>query len=426
MVLVVRPALTRREVLFTNQLCYSTWGAPKLSPLEFEDLEMSLLSHPFAAKHYSCWILIDTEISPEDQPVKSADEILAACETFEREASIRLPGSPQIHAIRIHCVAAVHTPEIHRGKGYASTMIDLLRSKLVSPEFGPAKATRPWFEVPILAPINHPLVASILYSHIGPEFYARLGWIPHRAISTEIHVTTALGSCATWTSLARVKQLHRIDVSELDAIVQADRINLEMDFAKSAESHPDAVHFAVPLEADNYRFQLARSQWNYGKFASDDTRASVGALENRIGAWWGDGSGNKYDTFVLWKHEFAENKLVIRRFKYRGRNAATEPAQALLGAAILEAEQCGLEKVVYWDAGAIWESDEGMVDRRHFEAKKELPAGISVVTRTKIALPSLAYWGPRDAQKLEGCDLWKKYAPGIDVVWVNDEEHAWI
>ncbi|KAI8810576.1 hypothetical protein BJ742DRAFT_800907 [Cladochytrium replicatum] len=420
--LEVRPALSRVEVLFTNQLCYPSWGAPKLSPLEFLDREQTLLFESFADKHFTSWVLVDASVSPLETSVSSSEEILSACETFEREAWVRLPGSPDLRRIRIHAIASVYTSEPHRGKGHASTMIELLRSKLTSPEFVVSNETRPWHEVPKLAEVPYPLQASILYSDIGPNFYAKLGWLPHKAVHTEIDVATALASVTAWAELAASsEQLLWIDASEIDDIVQMDIKSLESELAKSAESSPFAVHFAVPLDGDSVRWHLRRSQFYYEKFASEETRTSVGALEKRAGARWDVGSSS--DPFVLWKHDFKDSKLNVLRFRYRGQDGSTEPARALLGAAMLEAYRCGLEKVVYWDAGAIWESVDG--DGKNFEPKAELPAGISIVTRTKSSLPSLAYWGPRSANETSS-DLWMDYVAGKDIVWLNNEEHAWV
>lgn len=124
--LILRPA-TAQEVYYVHELNAAAW-AGALDVETYHDREQTLASTPLTRNGgLSTWVLVD----PADDPHK----ILSSCETTKKQALISTPRIngdtvSTVRQVTAHGVGSVFTPEEHRGKGYAGTMLQLLAESL--------------------------------------------------------------------------------------------------------------------------------------------------------------------------------------------------------------------------------------------------------------------------------------------------------
>lgn len=89
--------------------------------------------------------------------------ILASCESF-RKRSLQGDQDGNTKEVIIHGIASVFCAPQYRRRGYAGRHMAEM-----------AKALRSW-----QADGGTPVIGSILYSDIGKEYYAKLGWRPNQ------------------------------------------------------------------------------------------------------------------------------------------------------------------------------------------------------------------------------------------------------
>lgn len=159
----------------------STWTAWNrgLAPSSFERVAETLNSprHAWAADgRYKAWALV-----LRSEASKADVELVSHCETIRRDAVLARGGTDREAKVVSYGVASVFTPEQHRGKGFATRMLQLLHYVLAPsaalPPFPPA-----WGPPP--APKLGDAAFSVLYSDVGPDMYARAtigeqrpGWV---------------------------------------------------------------------------------------------------------------------------------------------------------------------------------------------------------------------------------------------------------
>lgn len=137
------------------------------------------------------WALDDNIVSwglvPRDNT--STTDLLSHCDTYRRKGVITRPDGTQTE-VTSYVMSAVFTPDQHRGKGYATHMMRLMHYALAP------KDKLPPFPSAWGAPPTNILgdaAFSVLYSDVGPRFYAKCtkgadqpGWVaikdppPHR------------------------------------------------------------------------------------------------------------------------------------------------------------------------------------------------------------------------------------------------------
>ncbi|KAK8848856.1 hypothetical protein PGQ11_015336 [Apiospora arundinis] len=104
------------------------------------------------------WILVDGK-PPPSQPRR----VFCSCESF-RKRSLASDGRGNVQEGIVHGIASVFCPPEYRGRGYGTRLMNELAKVLRcgrQPEHG------------------EKTIGSILYSDIGKEYYARLGWLPN-------------------------------------------------------------------------------------------------------------------------------------------------------------------------------------------------------------------------------------------------------
>lgn len=127
---------------------FASWGGG-LSEELYMERENFLASSTFSKARQKTWILLEAS---KDQ--LTSIDILASCETYSHDCLISWDGETVVEGSCLS-VASVFTPERHRKKGHASFMLKSLLERARSMEG---------------------VIASSLYSDIGPIYYSKLGW----------------------------------------------------------------------------------------------------------------------------------------------------------------------------------------------------------------------------------------------------------
>ncbi|KAI4635820.1 uncharacterized protein J4E87_000777 [Alternaria ethzedia] len=329
------------------------------------------------------WILVHQDKAPGQR------QILCSCESFSKR-SLTSDMSGAISENIVHGVASVFSPSEYRGRGYAARMMREL-----------ARTLHTWQAK------GYPCVGSTLYSDIGKEFYAKLGWLPN---STNSHIE--LRPCAiAWPSPATPV--------------------IEEEIGDLCKQDEDLVRFrmAIPTREAKTRFtiipDLDHMLWHISKevFA---TKHLFDRIPNAKGAIAGPPGSQ---VWALWTHRYyshpdagtSRNVLYILRLVMEVDETATrlssdaaklpEPAmyeqqavylRAVLHAAQAEATEWKLDVVKLWDPTPLV---------RDMLAQSGLK--LEVVERENDSIASL---------------LWYNADGGVSdeiPLWLNNEHYAW-
>ena len=331
----------------------------------------------------TAWILVHKDQAPNER------QILCSCESFCKR-SLTSDTSGIISENIVHGVASVFSPSEYRGRGYAARMMYELARTLYT-----------WQAE------GQQCVGSTLYSDIGKQYYAKLGWLPN---STNSHIeleSRALG----WLSLATP-----IMKDEIGDLCWRDE-----QLVRS--------HMSTPTREANIRFtiipDLEHMRWHISKeeFA---TKHLFNTLPRAKGARAGP-SGSK--VWALWTHRYyghpdastSRNVLYILRLVMEVDETATrlssdatkrpEPTvyeqqivylRAILQAAQTEANEWELDVVKIWDPTPLVLD---MLAQGGLEYK--------VIERENDSIASL---------------LWYDADGGVSderPLWLNNEHYAW-
>lgn len=101
------------------------------------------------------WVLVEKNRLPNQR------QILCSCESF-RKRSLTSDREGNVQEGLVHGVASVFYPPQYRGRGYGARHMKEL-----------AKVQKEW------QPEHGKSIGSVLYSDIGKEYYAKLGWPPN-------------------------------------------------------------------------------------------------------------------------------------------------------------------------------------------------------------------------------------------------------
>ncbi|KAJ3152445.1 hypothetical protein HDU86_005626 [Geranomyces michiganensis] len=331
---------------------YAAWGSP-LAKEDYLAREHALSLTPFSQSTLKTWVLVDQN-APET--------VLSSCETYTHQCLLRRNGT----TTRGEClaIASVFTPESHRRKNYARTMLSLLRDTRMKSA-----------------------VASILYSDIGPEYYALLGWAVHPSRVTTVDVAAdRVDGAGDVFSNPAIAVVTPGDLPELITRAQAAVVRrVEKELSSTTAS------FAVLPTVEKILWFHAR-EVHYAKTLkpAKATPDVVEAVGMRLGE----------QAFILWYVDFAERKLKVLLAVEDGEQAEVEGERnaglrELVRAARAWAATAGLEVVEVWDVNVGGEGEQGMA-----------------VTDRKTSLSSLAV--------LDGG------LSSTDVTWVGNERYAWV
>ncbi|CAF9932404.1 hypothetical protein IMSHALPRED_008883 [Imshaugia aleurites] len=268
------------------------------------------------------WILTDKNLSPDQRP------ILCSCETFRKRAFISDRHGNLSENI-IHGVASVFCDPALRLRGYGSRLMREL-----------AKILRT-FQAETDLPIG-----SVLYSDIGKEYYAHLGWHPF-PVNTHIELdpfTAPEGPSAT-----------QLLSGDLERLCEQDEAMIRKELT-SASSNGKARMMLVP-DLDHMLWHHKKEEFVCEKLFGKQPRIKgsiVGQPGNRMWAIWthrfyGDPESTSSENTLYILRLVIENQATISTSGVEHCGVQVEQMRAVLQAAQDEADQWRLHRVMMWD-----------------------------------------------------------------------------
>ncbi|KAK1749655.1 hypothetical protein QBC47DRAFT_131327 [Echria macrotheca] len=355
---VVLAEATPQQRKLTWELNGASWAGP-MSLDEYIGREQTLSETALSANGGTRYFILHHKSNP--------NLIVSACEVLTKRAFVVTPASGP-RTVTAYGIASVFTPPRFRGHGLATHMLRLVQDAVdttLGCEFG------------------------ALYSDIGRSFYTRLGWPDFRSTQVTMQIQPGYTSEAA----QEAKLLSDEDVPEL-CVRDCERLQSRLERLASSDDSGDSSKKYVAFLPD-----YTQVSWHF-------TRASYVArvmregreIENR-GARTADG-----ESWLYWDHDLRENKLKILRVVV-GEKDGVAAVKALLRAAVKEAQDWGLPKVLVWAPGEetglaaleLWREGGGKL-------------GVVLDEREDGSIPSLRWKADEDVK---------------NVVWEANEYYAW-
>ncbi|KAH0613331.1 uncharacterized protein H6S33_009711 [Morchella sextelata] len=341
---------------------HSTCWAGALTVSQYLTREDHIASTPLTRNGgMTQWVLVDAAADPA--------HVLASCEAIRKKALVAhtpVDGEKRVPVEEVvaYGIGSVFTPPECRGNGYAKVMLTMLGERLKR-----HNGQRAGF--------------SVLYSDIGKQFYAKLGWLPHKSSHIELPVRTP---APPRIHPSRVQPLYHADIAPLCALDTA-----ALRTALSTR-HPKTRIAFVP--------DHGTMDWHHNReeFIGACVRPDLGApaIKGCITA-----SGTRW---MVWGRDFSvagPRLYVLRVVDFGPEEGRREDLMALLSAAVEEAGRWGLGKVVVWNpAESVVGAAGAVVD------------GVVGVERESDSIASLMMYGKGGSGEAE-------------VEWVLNEKYAW-
>jgi hypothetical protein len=329
------------------------------------------------------WVLVRKDMAPGER------QILCSCETFWKH-SLTSDAQGRVSDNMVHGVASVFCPEPYRGRGYAGRMMQELVKELYKWQTD-----------------KYPCVGTTLYSDIGKQYYAKLGWSPN---ITNSQVELAPKPMA-WSPLATA-----ILENDLDDICKRDEALVRSQM--SAPTDEIKTRFTIIPDVDHTGWHIGKEQFaTIHLFGKTPTAKGViaGSPGQQVWATWVHRYYGPLDA------EEPRNVLYILRLVVEVDGTATRlpgdaakrPTKdvyetqvkllnAVLQAAQAEAAEWKLDVVKLWDPTPLV-----------LDMLKDGGLEYTVTEREEDSIASL---------------LWYDQQGGISKespLWVNNEHYAW-
>ncbi|KAL2127207.1 hypothetical protein VTI74DRAFT_11108 [Chaetomium olivicolor] len=356
--------ITAKDVIFTQatphqrilswELNGASW-APPMTISQYVGRETTLSETALSADGGTkYWIL-----HPKDDP----ETIVSACEVTTKKALVA--DSNGVREVDAYSIASVFTNPLFRERGMAGHMLRKVQEEVDG-----------WTE------------CGALYSDIGRVYYTRLGWKDFRSPQ----VLFTLGEDFIAPDTERVMLLRD---GEIPALCERDVAAVKEQFRRLAEAEDGKTHVTFLPTTEQLTWHFARDAY-VCKTLRDREVVNRGA-KTVDGASW-----------IYWDHDLREKKLKILRIVIRQEDSAvkkTEDVKMLLVAALKEAKDWKLAKVLVWNPG----KDISVVAT---ELWHDLGPEVQVVfdEREDGSIPSLRWKGGKELE---------------DVVWECNEYFAW-
>ncbi|KAJ6789360.1 hypothetical protein PWT90_00913 [Aphanocladium album] len=369
---------TRDEQRQIWRATHPSWG-PGLTLDQYLEREEYLLTTPLAKDGgLTPWILTDSAAAASPRPV------LSSCETIKKRAVVANP-SGTLTDVTAHGVASVFTYPEYRSRGYAGRMMALLGEELARQEEAAPGAAG----------------FSILFSDIGPKFYANHQWMP----IGNTHIEFPVAAPASKATPAGITEL---DDSHLAALAARDEELLRAQLARPLDPGDTKIRAAVMPDLNTFEWQYRREDHMLRHFLGRDPSVR-GALHTPPGE-----NGDKRRVWGLWvrtRYGGADGYPVITllhflRFVMEDEAATTDEEltaalEGIMAVAQREAADANCKSVEIWNPPA----------RVLTTFKEKLPQlQGKVVERDMHNLCSFRWFGPGSVDNVE---------------WVANEKFEW-
>ncbi|RDA82348.1 hypothetical protein CP532_3004 [Ophiocordyceps camponoti-leonardi (nom. inval.)] len=388
---------------------YAEWGS-HLTPTQYEARERHLMSTSLLRSGgLTPWMLTSSEGGEGNRTA------LASCETLRKRAFVRV-GSGEVKLVRAEGVASVFVEPRFRRRGYAARMMGLLASALKDRE---------------------DVAFSVLYSDIGREFYARLGWRVHPSCHVSLCVPPSPSPSPSTSEAKPVEDEGDDDGGRVTAITDNQLPSLaeqdELRLRSKLSSYPASPTIRLALIPD-----LATLQWHFARqdFLADyiDSLPRLPGEPMRGALYEGNDEkdGEKCRVWVLWTvksepsdseagegSKSSSNKLEFLRLSY-----PESISQPQLQAAVKALIKGALSQSRRWLCTSIqiWNPDERL--RPILEGMTQLRP--ELVEREDSSIASLLWLGQDGlgGECLEAVEE-KKGEKGVDVDWIANDKFGW-
>ncbi|KAL8894680.1 MAG: hypothetical protein Q9192_004129 [Flavoplaca navasiana] len=360
---------TESEMIESSTLGSISWKGP-LDTNQYLQREAHLRNQDLTRDGgITYWILVDTTTTPGSNDSR---RILASCETIRKRALISRLGAAPKETI-CHGIGSVHCNPEYRGRGFGRRMMVEL-----------AKILDTWQQKE-----GEGADFSVLWSDIGKDFYARLGWKTYPSK----HI--ALAPKSSHERKVSFPKGVILTSEDVDGLCRTDEANLRSEMAKSDPRASD-VRVALIPDAATMKWHHSREEF-LAKVLFDRRPKSKGAMAEVP-------DGRK--VWCIWTRTFGANRdqnvLNILRLSVEGEETFSQPASnkitdnvrshsqqpqveaiaAILEAAQIEASDWGMSSVQFWNPSPLL-----VLAARHLEHSAE------IVDRHEESLPSLRWHG---------------------------------
>jgi GNAT superfamily N-acetyltransferase len=200
------------------------------------------------------WILVDERLAPGKR------QILSSCETFRKRA-LKSDNCGNVIEVIVYGIASVFCLPQFRGHGYPKRMMRELASK---------------FQV--WQAENYRCIGSVLYSDIGKDYYAKLGWQP------DIY-NTHLEMKPIPTQIS--PSVRSVLVTDIPALCEIDETQIRSEMAIPTIDPPSRV--SIIPDVDHIGWHHAKEDFAcnhiFGK-SPESKGAIAGSYGSRVWAIW--------------------------------------------------------------------------------------------------------------------------------------------
>ncbi|TAQ87794.1 hypothetical protein B7494_g3895 [Chlorociboria aeruginascens] len=344
---ITQPTLSECEKIST--LTWHSWGDALTLPQYLQEARY-LNDIPLAKDGgLTAWILTTKDSTPNERL------IFSSCETYRKRAFVS-DGKENVKEETIHAIASVFCNPEYRGRGYASRMLKELGSILKEWQIEEGMKC----------------MGSMLYSDLGKNFYAKLGWDP---MKHNIHLEFSPSQDAKPLGVREILD------GDLEELCRDDEIMVREEMVGILDSRTRVM--IVP-NVDHMR-------WHHGKeeFASEKLFRKIPYVK---GAVVGE-PGNR--TWAIWTHRFyempknaasptCENSLYILRLVVENKSVCLSNDETalqskvsqlkdILQSARVEAAQWNLPHIKLWSPAPFIEDliEKGRIPYRKVDREND-------------------------------------------------------
>ncbi|KAI3629826.1 hypothetical protein MIR68_011261 [Amoeboaphelidium protococcarum] len=384
-------SVTRDQAHECHKANHEEWGIP-LTVEQYLRREVVLSKCRFAKDNVTYYVLID-----DQDPGK----FLCHCEAYKRPARVYKSQSEYVE-VQCGSIASVFTPKQQRGRGYASKMISLIAQDLRYRGFQ----------------------FSTLFSDIGCEFYAKLGWTPFSSLQLRLDVkefvqfnqsldaeAVQLNGDSVSVKVVTDELLDALEAFELSDQCLGEDLNREYNMQSQSDAKAEQQVLVVLPSADTWRWFRTRSdyyvehlytdiskQYPLGHFVLGNGKSDVNAPI----------SSTMISSYMLYLFDFRWRTMYVMRCRFSSEgDTALLWKQLLLVAREYSAQ---IDNVVFWNPpdiliDAVYYSKDDGVKLTDVLRTKYGPMDKSDVLQDSIKLsPNGVYLEYRDKDSIPSCN----------------------